>query len=383
MFFHHSAELYGSDKTLLLLAGNLDPERYSACVILPETGPLEDALAEQNVETHVLPLARLSRATYGVSGLLRLTRDVYVSLKEITRVLGDRNVDLVHSNTLAVLSGAIWAKTKSVPHIWHVHEMIVHPALVRKTLPFVANRLSSFVVCNSTATRDLLVSCEQGLNGKTKVIWNGLDRNNQVDPLKASMLRTVAGLEPCDILVVLMGRVNRWKGQLLLIDAADKLWERGFRNITYLIVGSAPKGQEHFERALAERLTTAKVAERVKIQGFTRDVWPIWDACDIAVVPSTEPEPFGMVALEAMAAGRPVVAAGHGGLLDIVLNGQTGIVFEPGSAESLADAIQKLAVNHELRDQMGKAGRARWLRYFTTQKYVDAFEELYASICAA
>src|SRR3989339_291350 len=102
------------------------------------------------------------------------------------------------------------------------------------------------------------------------------------------------------------------------------------------------------------------------------NVWAVWDACDLAVVPSTEPESFGMVAIEAMAAGRPVIAAAHGGILDIVEPGITGLLVKPKDEGALADAMERLLGDTELCVKMGQAGQARQAQLFSLDSQVDA-----------
>jgi glycosyltransferase involved in cell wall biosynthesis len=102
----------------------------------------------------------------------------------------------------------------------------------------------------------------------------------------------------------------------------------------------------------------------------------VWRATDIAVVPSTEPEPFGMVAIEAMACALPVVAAAHGGLLDIVQHDITGLQFEPCNAQALADALLRLATDPQLRQRLGQAGARRQATLFSLETQVQKTREL-------
>jgi glycosyltransferase involved in cell wall biosynthesis len=95
----------------------------------------------------------------------------------------------------------------------------------------------------------------------------------------------------------------------------------------------------------------------------------VWAASQIAVVPSTEPEPFGRVAIEAMAHSLPVVAAAHGGLTEIVVDGQTGHLVAPADPSALAAAIGKLASEPALRNRLGAAGRIRQHSHFTQQEH--------------
>jgi glycosyltransferase involved in cell wall biosynthesis len=207
-----------------------------------------------------------------------------------------------------------------------------------------------------------------------------MDRETPPDEAAAQVVRQQLGLTQDQVLVVLMGRINRWKGQALLVEAAQRLRDAGLTQVRYLIVGSAPTGQEHFAADLQRTIERLGVADRVTVMGFRQDIWPIWDACDIAVVPSTEPEPFGMVALEAMAARKPVIAAAHGGLPDIVVDGVTGMLVKPNDATALGDAIASLVRDKARREQLGEAGWQRLGETFSSQHYIKGFEQLYGTV---
>jgi glycosyltransferase involved in cell wall biosynthesis len=380
LFVHQSADMYGSDKVLLSLVEGLDRVRFRPVVMLPCEGPLKEALQEGGIEVHVVPLVRIGRSTLSLVGLARLPWEIGQSLRTMSRLLKGRKISIVHSNTLAVLSGALWAKWKRVPHIWHVHEMIVHPRLVREGFPILLRLFADRVACNSNATMQLLLDLQPSLKNRSVTIWNGMDRNTQPNGESARLFRQEMQLSTDEVLVVLMGRINRWKGQKLLVEAAKLVRCMGIQNVRYLIVGSAPPGQIHFLDELSDAIATSGVSEHISVMTFQEDIWHIWDAADIAVVPSTEPEPFGMVALEAMAAGKPVVAAAHGGLVDIVVDGVTGILVTPNDVDRLASAIAVLARDTNERERMGKAGFARLVEHFSLQQYVSGFENLYGAV---
>ncbi|MBK7517654.1 MAG: glycosyltransferase family 4 protein [Betaproteobacteria bacterium] len=124
-------------------------------------------------------------------------------------------------------------------------------------------------------------------------------------------------------------------------------------------------GQEAVRDRLRAQVAAAGLQDRVQFLPFVDDIWPVWRASDIGVVPSTEPEPFGMVAIEAMACSVPVVAAAHGGLLDIVDDEVTGLLFQPRDAAALADALARLAGDAALRARLGAAGAARQAQHFS------------------
>ena len=382
LLIHQSADLYGSDKHILHLIDHLPKSQYACIVLLPERGPLQRELHQRGIETHIGPLLKISRATFSIKNLIRSTTMARQSVKTIEKVIGDRKVDLVHSNTLAVLTGALWARKHRVPHLWNVHEMIDHPWIAAWIFPILLSIFADKVVCNSKATLQLIVSKIQKLKKKSIFVWNGIERPSPPDMKAASALRASLHIKSDDIVVALVGRINRWKGQPLLIQAVNLLAKEGITNPHFLIVGSPPHDQSHFLIELLDKVDASIAKDRIHIIDFKKNIWPIWDSCDIAVVPSTEQEPFGFVAVEAMAAGKPVVAANHGGLTEIVSHHQTGLLFKPNSAPALARALKELIVNTDKRVAYGLASKARVKNHFSLRNYVAAYAFQYQLLIA-
>ena len=115
----------------------------------------------------------------------------------------------------------------------------------------------------------------------------------------------------------------------------------------------------------------------ITLLGFRSDVSALMAACDIFVLPAPA-EPFGLVIIEAMALGKPVIAAAAGGPLEIVADGETGVLFEPGNAESLSSAIRRLLADPDLRRRMGIAGRKRYAQKFTARRMAENMQQVYA-----
>lgn len=380
LFVHQSADMYGSDKVLLYVVSGMASHGLKPIVLLPEEGPLLIELQKCGIETLIVPVTKLDRKTLSPQGLMRLPWSLYKSITGINRAVAGRQIDLVYSNTLAVLGAAIWALLMGKPHVWHVHEILLSPTVVRKGFPWMVRLLADKTICNSTMTSNWLLAEQPRLSAKTVVIWNGQGPRPELNTPAAAQIRLQLGIAPDDLVVTLVGRINRWKGQTLFIEAANMLRQRGHKNVHFLIVGSAVVGQENLVDDLRHKIAHSSVAAHVHILAFTHDVWSVWDASDIAVVPSTEPEPFGMVAIEAMASGKPVVVAAHGGLLDIVGHDVSGLQFEANNAVKFADAMERLIVSAELREQMRLAGKQRQAEVFSLQSQVDSTAKLLHSI---
>ena len=370
LVLHGSAEWYGSDKVLLAtMAALRDDPAFRPVIVLHEDGPLRAALVAAGLEVHVAGVTKIRRALFTPVGVLQLPGQLAATCRALDAVAAGRRVGLVYSNTLAVLGGAVWAWRRRGPHLWHVHEILLHPALVRRGLPRLAAWASGHVLANSRQTQAWLEREAPSLAGRVSTVFNGLGPVPAPDAASAAAaaaVRARLGLRDGDVLATLAGRINAWKGQDLLIEALARLAAApGGPPLHVAIVGDVFAGQEALRERLHAQVAAAGLGTHVHFLPFVADIWPVWRASDIAVVPSTEPEPFGMVAIEAMACGLPVVAAAHGGLLDIVEPEATGLLFTPRSAVALADALARLAADAALRQRLGAAGAARQARHFS------------------
>ena len=177
LFVHQSSDLYGSDRVLLDIAQAVAQAGGDPIVVLPGEGPLVQALQSRDIEVHcvgTLQVLKLSRASMTASGALRLAAAVPASLAALDRCVRGRHVDLVHSNTLAVMAGALWARTHGVRHLWHVHEIVEQPRVAARAFPWLVRWLADTVVCNSNATKRWLVQSQPALASRSTVVWNGV-----------------------------------------------------------------------------------------------------------------------------------------------------------------------------------------------------------------
>jgi glycosyltransferase involved in cell wall biosynthesis len=378
LYIHQSAELYGSDKTLLYLANgiNIQPG-FNVIVVLPNDGPLKNKLEEHNIKVIISPIIKVSRSMFTLKGIAMLPLTIIYSVNKLKKALKGVKIDLVHSNTLAVMVGAFFAKRYRIKHIWHVHEIIEKPKLASDVFPFLVDVFSSKAVFNSMASKTFLCSKRPSLESKSHIILNGLDRENvvtsatEIEAIRTNLFKA----EKKDVVLGLVGRINKWKGQQLLLEAFKNI-KPEFANLKLAFIGSAPPNQEHFIQELQGKMEQYQVEKDCKIIPFQNNIWSIWDSIDIAVVASTEPEPFGLVAIEAMLAKKPVIAANHGGLVEIVLP-ETGYLFTPNDLNSLQETIKLALTNKEQVENFKQKGYERAINHFSLQTYVNHFVALY------
>lgn len=379
LFLHPSAELYGADRTLLQLVAGLDPRAWRAVVLLPRRGQLAEQLEAAGALVETCELGIGERASLSPLGLLRLAWRVPLGAIQVLRTVRRQRPSLIHTNTMVVLGGALGARLSGVPHLWHVHEILEGSGWLARIYARLLARLAQRVVCNSQATRRSFERWYAPLASKLSVVLNGVEEARPGADRGPEDLRGGLGIEPGQPLVLLVGRVNSWKGQELLVRAAQRLRGR-FPRARFLLAGDAPPGQPHFERRLDALIAELDLAESVSRIPFQEDVGSLYAAADICCVPSTRPEPFGLVATEAMRAARPVVAADHGGLSEIVVDGVTGTLFRPGDVEALVRALEELLLHPERARALGSAGRRRQQRHFGVERYCREFDGLFSSL---
>ncbi|MES2131312.1 MAG: glycosyltransferase family 4 protein [Bacteroidota bacterium] len=381
LFIHQSAELYGSDKTLLLLVTQFKAKGINPIVVLPQNGPLLTILQENKIHVILAPVLKISRTMFGFKNMLSLPFQISSSIKIINEACKNNKIDLVYSNTLAVLIGLIYARRNKIKHIWHVHEIIESPQIVKKIFKkLISLKVNSKIIFNSYATQAFWENEQAGKTGSV-VVWNGVSKERE--PINNAIIEDIRtnlfDVKSTDIVIALVGRINKWKGQKLLLEAFKKIVPKA-DNLKLIFVGSPPPNQEIYLDDLKIKIVEDKMQDQVRIIPFQNNIWNIWQSVDIAVVPSTEPEPFGLVAIEAMLCGKPVIAANHGGLKEIVVQNETGILFEPNQVLELEKALSKLILEKDTRELMGKKGYERAIADFTLEQYVTKIKQICLNI---
>jgi glycosyltransferase involved in cell wall biosynthesis len=188
-------------------------------------------------------------------------------------------------------------------------------------------------------------------------------------------IRKEIGFDDDVVVIGFVGRFSPGKGHEELLAAAGMLSKK-FNNIHFLVVGEASHGEERYEqkiRALARSLGLEKI---MTFLGYRTDIPELMSAFDVFAFPS-HAESFGVVLIEAMAMERPVVSTNCDGVLDIVVDEETGLYVAPRNAFELAEGLARLIRDASLREHMGKAGRDRVEKLFEQRKQMNKIEDLY------
>ncbi|MBX3119202.1 MAG: glycosyltransferase [Fimbriimonadaceae bacterium] len=370
LYVVQSARMYGSQRSLLDMIVGLRGHGVVPSVAIPETGPLTDALQELEVPIHVLPLRNwLNNRGYFQAIRKRMLNRVQA--KGLAQLARSERIDLIHTNTIILPTGAMAARELGIPHLWHAREQLRShgkPLFLRPDA-----RVRALV---AETTHAVITPSPTNVPWLRRYVPESLIRAIPNGPLDEEAKQPFVPKPPLEgrpAKIVVIGRLGPQKGTEDAMRAAALLKEQGIAT-EWTFVGS---GEPNYEAKLADLVGELEIKGTVRFAGFQRDVAPYYREADIVVMPS-HAETFGRVTAEAMGFGCPLVATRIPATQEIVEEGQTGLLYAVGQAQDLANAIGVLTENAELRSELDEAGyREAWGR-FTRQRLGREIAGMYA-----
>jgi glycosyltransferase involved in cell wall biosynthesis len=352
---NHGAVVGGGELSLLDLLRGLDRDRWAPVLAVPEDGEVATRARELDLPVHVIPLPPLRRPG---PGTVR-------SARALARLARAADAALIHANgTRAMAYAAAAGRLAARPTIWHVR-IAESDGLVDRALCAAATA----VIATSRAVARRFAWA----GAKVRLVPNGVDLKRFAPRPPSAALRASLGVPPSAPVALSIGRHVPEKGYRHLVDAA-LLVERARAGVRWVLVGDGELSHEL--EAQARRLG---LAGAMHFAGWRDDVADVLALADVFVLPS-ESEGFGRVLVEAMAMARPIVATAVGGVPDIVVAGQTGLLVPPADAAALAGAVRVLLDDPGLAARLGAAGRARAESTFSLGAHVDGVERVYDEV---
>lgn len=386
LFINDTARNGGPGRSLFYILRFLDPAVVHRAVVLPRPGVISELyeerkvtedlfferdLVENPIEPWDRPMSRDDfdaplhvRSVRAVGNVLRATR----GLARLTSLVQRGAFDLVYCNgTNADYAGGAVANLSGVPALWHVRYTSLPPAVRGVHDRLAASRGVRRIVCVSNAAASLFPHCPD----KVRVIHNALDVEEYALEGVVPCLREELGLRPDTVVFGSQGRILPRKGYVEMVRAAklalDRMSAEERARVHFVVLGDTPEDirPDHLAecRALAEEL---RIADKFAFLGFKTDVKPYVADFDVAIVPSVYPDPLPRAVIESMALGKPVIAFDVGGVAEMLADGSTGTLVRgvPPDVGGLAEQFTRYLRDPALREQHGKAGRARVERDF-------------------
>ena len=347
----------GAEQLLRMLLGHTDETALDVSVVFLEDGPLPRECRKQGIPTQVVP-----------AGRLRHLHRFLPTVRQIVEAAEQTQADLIFSwMAKAHLYGAIASQMAGVPSAWYQHGLPRNTAWL--------NRLVSFF------PTDGILACSETVADVQRQHWTAppttvvppsvsLDQFNPTVLPSTEQARRELGLPEHGPLIGMVGRLQRWKGMHTLVDAMPNILAH-HPDAHAVIVGGLHAHEPGYGTTLDERIADRGLEDRVLRVGFQSNVQLWMQAMDV-FVHASDHEPFGIVLIEAMALGTPVVAGDRGGPTEIITEGTDGLLAPYEDAEALARQIRRYLDDPDFARTVGTNARRR-AQDFGPEAYVERF----------
>jgi glycosyltransferase involved in cell wall biosynthesis len=360
-YFSDAPWFGGAERYLLLLAGGLNREEFHPELVLNRNSRLDAfaaSMAGAGVPVHEVSLV-MPRSPAGISRFVSVLRRFGPSILHCN-LPGPWGAQYSLVAPLARLAGVRHVVTTE-------HLPMVPPFAKGALLRGFGSRWVERVITVSEDNVRYLVEYHGVPREKIRVVRIGIP-----EPVRGESagIRNALGIPKEDFLCIMVGSLEERKGHARAFDALAALPA----GVKLLVVG---EGRE--ERSLRAKAASLGLERRVHFLGYRGDVAALLAECDALVLPSTlEATPY--VLIEAMASGLPVVASGVYGIPEVVRDGETGILVDPGSSGDVARGISALATDRERRARMGRAARMRYEEMFRVDRCVEETQAVYRDL---
>ena len=386
LFVSHDGGMAGAQQTLLALLEGLDRKLFAPHLVVPYQGELAERVSKLGIPVIILQLLHWAPCVAEVRRserwphLWRSLKSVRARAWSISTLIERHAIDLVYTNTVTCVEGALAARITRKPHVWHIHEPLAGNSELMPLFPMwfystVIRLLSTRIIFPSYA----LARCYPTLSSKASIVHNGLRLPDKQDHTSArTEVAAWLGIDPAKQWVAVVGAIQPRKDHYTFLGAAKTVLE-SIDGIHFLIIGS---GAQHLTKQLQEQVRVMGLADRVSLAGrWPGSIETVLSAIDVLVI-SSEQESFGLTAIESLAVETPVVSTRCGGPEEIIEDGKNGFLVNVKNAPALGAAILSLLNDPLARRRFGEAGRVRVTSMFTQEQYVAAIQGILGDVCA-
>jgi glycosyltransferase involved in cell wall biosynthesis len=375
LFLHSSSDTYGASKIFLQTVALMQKQGHHCVVVLSNKGSLQLALEQMGVDVHIINLGIIRRQYFNISGIFNRFQKWRNAIRILNSIVHTHKIDLIYSNTAAVLIGGYIAKRNGIRHIWHIHEIIEKPAFLHRFLAWRFNATADKLIVVSKAVEQ---HWQHALPAnKIAQIYNGIE---PIHSSTAPNFKTSLEIPANALVIGMAARIHYWKGQSYFVEIARALlsFQNKFQEnkvafeissnenapLYFLIAGDPFPGYEYLLDQLQKQLRDPIFEGRVFYVGLVKEMDVFYRSIDLLILPSQLPDPLPTVILEAMQYGLPVAATAQGGALEMVQDNATGILIPLDNAAMAAEKIYAI-LPATIRQQMGAAAKERVATYFS------------------
>ena len=359
LLLHSSNDLYGASKIFLQLIDLLTKNGFDIHVVLPEQGMVDDFLIKKDIKIVYLELGVLRKKYLTPLGLINRAVANIKAIAFLSNYIKDHSIDLVYTNTSTILSGGIAAKKNSIPSLFHIHEIPTGNKLYEFLSGKIVNRYSSKILTVSNSVKKHWLKYID--DNKIERIYNGIifsktDSLNKIDQ------------DQDDFVITSVARIIPYKGHGYLIDVAYELIKKSTK-FKFLIVGDTLPSYASYEKSVKQKVKNLGLEDQIKFLGFREDVSSILKQSDLFIHPAIAPDPLPTVLFESLYNDLPTVATNLGGAIEILDNGNNGLLIPYNYPKKAANLINKYCANTKLQKKHLENSKKNFKINFSTESF--------------
>ena len=339
LLLHSSNDLYGASKIFLQLIDLFIIKDFNVNVILPEKGKLDDILIKKDIMVSYHELGVLRKRYLTPLGLINRAVTNIKAIAFLSNYIKDHSIDLVYTNTSTILSGGIAAKRAGVPSLFHIHEIPTGNKLYEFFSGKIINWYSSKVLTVSNSVKKHWIKYIH--DKKILRIYNGI-------VLKKTDSKIKFDRDQEDFVITSVARLIPYKGHKYLIDIANELVKKS-NKFQFLIVGDTLSSYVSYEKSLKQKVKDLSLENKIKFLGFRNDVSSILKQSNLFIHPAIAPDPLPTVLFESLYNNLPSVATNLGGTIEILDNGNNGLLIPYNDPKKAANLINEYCSNTKLQ----------------------------------
>ena len=359
LLLHSSNDLYGASKIFLQLIDLLTKNGFDVHIIIPEKGMLDDFLIKKDIKIEYLELGVLRKEYLNLLGLINRLVTNIKAIAFLSKYIKDHSIDLVYTNTSTILSGGIAAKKNGVPSIFHIHEIPTGNKLYEFFSGKIINWYSSKVL---TVSNSVKKHWRKHINDKNiERIYNGIifSKTDSLVELER---------DQDDFVITSVARIIPYKGHGYLIDIANELIKKSTK-FKILIVGDTLSSYVSYEKSVKQKVKDLGLEDQIKFLGFREDVSSILKQSDLFIHPAIAPDPLPTVLFESLHNDLPSAATNLGGAIEILDNGNNGLLIPYNDSKKAADLINEYCANTKLQKKHLENSKKNFKINFSSESF--------------
>ena len=372
LFFTHERSYGGASRALVTLIKDLK-EKHNIYVVVPfRNAKIVTELEKLDVEVIScfyswwqvpVNVSSISKLMYRIAYLFN-----FLAIVRLVRKIRKLDIDVIHSNTSVIDIGAIVSHKLNIPHVWHFREF------TGKHLKFIKDERKSFEFINEYGNQIIYIS---------KAIKDFYEKNVKMglgiliyDGVSEEFLTEKKYEKKKDITFLLVATLEENKGQEIAIRAVKELNERGIDNFKLLLAGGDPTGYSAYLNSLVSEF---EIDNLVEYRGFVQNMKSLRECVDVELMCAPS-EAFGLVTVEGMLAGNPIIGSNSGATSELIKDGLNGYLYELNNSKDLADKMEKFIKDDSLLEKLGNNAKKYAMDNFSSKKNSSSTIKLYKKL---